>query len=95
MLLAMLSSGSSSSPTGSAERSTTTYRSRVRHPLLVGLLVRPRRIGSLSYSFNQILDQQTRSLAFQADLGQDLVPRLTPFGLVMKYFDGEALEVQV
>ena len=71
------------------------YGSRLRYPPIMGLFVRPRKVGSLSFSFDHSLDQEIRNLALRADLGQDLVPRPTPFGLIMEDFDGEALEVRV
>lgn len=71
------------------------YGARLRYPPIVGLLVRPRRVDSLSFSFDHSLDHEIRDLALQADLGQDLLPRPTPFGLVMEDFEHLVLEVRV
>lgn len=70
------------------------YGDQQRTPPILGLRVRPRRTGSLNFSFDHNLDQEIRNLALQADLGQDLLPKPTPFGLVMEDFEDEMLEVR-
>lgn len=71
------------------------YGDPQRTPPIMGLLVRPRRTGSLNFSFDHSLDQEIRNLALHADLGQDLLPKPTPFGLAMEDFEDEVLEVRV
>jgi hypothetical protein len=71
------------------------YGDPQRTPPILGLMVRPRRTGSLNFSFDHSLDQEIRNLALQVDLGQDLLPKPTPFGLVMEDFEDEVPEVRV